>query len=57
MDFELQGSEHWGNFENNDGFNHPLLYIALMPAVADPAELTRFKRDYLNPEGLESSRA
>ena len=45
------------SFENNVGCNHPLLYIALVPAVAEPAELTRFKHDYLNPEGLGSSRA
>ena len=31
--------------------------IEVVERVADPTELTRFKRDYLNPEGLGSSRA
>ena len=45
------------SFENNGGCNHPLSKPALVPTVADPAELTRFKRDYLNPEGFGLSRA
>ena len=34
----------------------PYYNLALIPAVADPTELTQFKRDYPNPEGLESFR-